>query len=98
MKIGIPKETRRHESRVSLVPQDVAALVSAGHHVRIQADAGVGAGFPAGEYEQAGATVSNALGDCDLIVGVKAPRLAKLRTGATVMAYLHVEKGQNGDS
>ena len=97
MIIGIPKETRRHESRVSLVPREVATLVNAGHEVRIQADAGVGAGFSAGNYEQAGATASNGLGGCDLIVGVKAPQLSTLRAGAAVMAYLHVEKGQNAD-
>ena len=95
MEIGIPKETRRNELRVSLVPQDVARLVGAGHGVRVRKDAGVGAGFPAGAYEQAGATVSDDLGGCDLIVGVKAPPLGGLKSGATIMAYLHVEKGQN---
>lgn len=95
MEIGIPKETRRNETRVSLVPQAIAELVRAGHSVRVQKDAGAACGFPAEAYEQAGAAISNALRHCDLVVGVKAPLLGRLKRGATVMAYLHVEKGQN---
>jgi len=95
MEVGIPRETRRNESRVSLAPQDVAKLVDAGHNVCVQEDAGLASGFPAGAYVKAGAKTSNALHHCDLIVGVKEPPLAALKTGVTMMAYLHVEKGQN---
>ncbi len=95
MEIGIPKEIRRHESRVSIVPRDVAALVKAGHGVHVQAHAGTAAGFPAGAYEQAGAKISDTLHNCDLIVAVKGPASELLREDITVMAYLHVEKGQN---
>ncbi len=97
MEIGIPKETRRNESRVSLVPGDVAELVRAGHNVRVQQDAGLASGFPDGAYEQAGAHIGSALHECDLVVAVKGPALDLLRRGATIMAYLHVEKGQNTD-
>lgn len=95
MEIGIPKEMRRHESRVSLVPQDVAELVKAGHTVHVQGHAGTTAGFPAGAYEAAGARISDTLVNCDLIVAVKEPAPDLLREGIIVMAYLHVEKGQN---
>ena len=95
MEIGIPRETRRNEARVSLVPQDVAQLVRAGHKILVQEDAGTASGFLAAAYEEAGAAISSSLRDCGLVVGVKAPRLSALRPGATVMAYLHVEKGQN---
>lgn len=97
MEIGIPKEIRRKESRVSLVPQDVEELVQAGHNVRVQEDAGIAAGFGADTYEKAGATISSTLNDCDLIVGVKEPPLSRLKRGTTIMAYLHVEKGQNSE-
>ena len=33
MKIGIPKEIKPNENRISLVPAGAAALVSAGHTV-----------------------------------------------------------------
>lgn len=97
MEIGIPKETRRKESRVSLVPRDVEKLIRAGHSVRVQEGAGTASGFGASAYEQVGATVSKDLHTCDLVVGVKAPPLSRLRRGAIIMAYLHVEKGQNAD-
>jgi len=95
MDIGIPKETRRNEARVGLVPPDAARLVRAGHDVLVQEDAGAASGFPAAAYEEVGVTVSSTLRDCDLIVSVKAPPLSAVRPGTTIMAYLHVEKGQN---
>ena len=78
MRIGIPKETRRNESRVSLVPEDVARLVRAGHEVHVQRDAGAAAGFGADAYEEAGAATTNDLHACGLIVGVKEPPLSLL--------------------
>ncbi len=95
MKIGIPREVRRSEYRVSLVPADVARLVAAGHEVHVEEDAGVASDFLPGEYQEAGARISDTVHSCDLIVGVKAPALALLKEAVTVMAYLHVEKGQN---
>ena len=95
MRIGIPKEIRRCESRVSLVPKDVATLVAAGHVVDVQRRAGEAAGFPAAAYEGVGARTCRSLLDCDLVVGVKAPALERLKRGVALMAYLHVEKGQN---
>jgi len=95
MEIGIPKETRRNESRVSLVPRDVAKLVEAGHNVYVEKKAGIASGFDSSEYEKAGARTSKAGDNCDLIIGVKAPALDVLKDGVTIMAYLHVEKGQN---
>ncbi len=97
MEIGIPKETPRSESRVSLVPRDVEKLVHAGHDVQVQEDAGIASGFPSSAYEQAGATISSAFHHCDLVVGVKEPPLSMLKRGATIMAYLHVEKRQNSN-
>ncbi len=95
MKIGIPKETRRNEHRVSLVPRDVAKLVRAGHEVHVERDAGAIAGFSASAYERAGATAFSSVNDCDIIVGVKDPKIELLKPGVVIMAYLHVEKGQN---
>jgi len=95
MKIKIPKETRRNEHRVSLVPRDVAKLVKAGHEVHVEKDAGAIAGFSASAYEKAGAIAFSSANDCDLIVGVKEPKIEPLKQGVIIMAYLHVEKGQN---
>ena len=48
--IGVPKEIKDKESRVSVQPEGVAELTYRGHHVVVQASAGSGCGFPDGEY------------------------------------------------
>jgi alanine dehydrogenase len=48
MKIGVIKEIKTHEYRVGLTPSCVAAYISHGHEVWVQAAAGVNAGFDSG--------------------------------------------------
>ncbi len=43
MKIGVPKETKRHEYRVAMTPGCVRTYIEQGHSVAVQADAGLGA-------------------------------------------------------
>ena len=62
MLIGVPKEVKDHEDRVGLVPSSVRELTDRGHKVRIQANAGVGAGIDDSEYVRAGAEM---IGDPD---------------------------------
>jgi alanine dehydrogenase len=57
MKIGCVKEIKRHEYRVGLTPQCVAAYSARGHSVVIQSGAGLGAGFEDAEYTSAGASL-----------------------------------------
>ena len=60
MIVGLPKEIKDNENRVGLVPAGVRALVSAGHQVFVEHDAGVGSGIPDEQYTAAGAKI---LGD-----------------------------------
>ena len=55
--IGIPKETYFQEKRVALVPEAVALLVSRGHEVIVEADAGKNANFDTKDYAEAGAQI-----------------------------------------
>ena len=57
MIIGIPKEIKNNENRVSLSPSGVHALVDQGHKVLVEASAGEGSYFEDKDYEQAGATI-----------------------------------------
>jgi alanine dehydrogenase len=60
MQIGILDEHRRrggHERRTPLTPQRVLMLAQAGHKVRVERGAGLGAGFREDEWRQAGADV-----------------------------------------
>lgn len=77
MDIGIPKETRPRERRVSLTPSGAKVLVQLGHRVFVETGAGAGAGHVDAEYESAGARIvfspAEAYGRAELIAGVFAP-------------------------
>jgi alanine dehydrogenase len=97
MIIGIPKEIKDHEYRVSLTPDGASVLRQAGHDVWIEASAGEGSGFTDEEYRHAGAAIagSNAevFAKAELIVKVKEPLLAEcplFRPGQTLFTYLHL--------
>lgn len=75
MKIGIPREIKDSEGRVSLSPNAVRRLIQAGHHVKVEQGAGIGSGFHDQEYLDAGAavvTVAEAW-QSDLVIKVKEP-------------------------
>ena len=57
MIIGIPKEIKNNENRVSLTPAGVLSLVKLGHTVLIEENAGLGSGFSNEEYQTVGGTV-----------------------------------------
>ena len=58
MKIGIPKEIKTNENRVSLVPAGAEALVAAGHEVIVETGAGIGSSFSDEQYTAVGAKVA----------------------------------------
>ncbi len=57
MRIGIPKETLREEKRVALAPAGVHTLVSSGHSVFIETNAGADSHFTDEEYRNVGAQI-----------------------------------------
>jgi alanine dehydrogenase len=56
--IGIPKETAFQENRIALTPDAVSVLISNGHHVTIEHNAGEAAHFADKDYSEAGAKIS----------------------------------------
>jgi alanine dehydrogenase len=97
MVIGIPKEIKDHEYRVSLTPDGALILRQAGHEVWIEPSAGEGSGFTDEEYRQAGAAIASSkeevFSKAELIVKVKEPLLSEchlFRPGQTVFTYLHL--------
>lgn len=97
MKIGVPKEIKKHEYRVGLVPSSVQELVLQGHSVFVEHDAGLGIGFDDHAYQALGAVIlDNAdavFEEADLIVKVKEPQPSEckmLREGQTLFTYLHL--------
>ncbi|MCO4821102.1 MAG: alanine dehydrogenase [Flavobacteriaceae bacterium] len=80
--IGIPKETSFQERRVCLTPDAVSALVSNGHRVLIESDAGVGASFNNKDYSEAGAEISKdraKVFSCPIILKVEPPSLEEIK-------------------
>ncbi len=97
MIIGVPRELKTEEYRVGLVPAGARALGKAGHTVLIESGAGIGAGYPDGEYGAAGAEIvlraREVWGRAELIAKVKEPQAAEydlLRPGLILFCYLHL--------
>src|SRR5581483_10430452 len=57
MLVGVPKEVKTNESRVSMPPSGVHELPRRGHDVVVQASAGVGCSIPDEEFVAAGAKI-----------------------------------------
>lgn len=57
MIIGIPRARAKDERRVALPPRGVRSLAERGLDVMVERGAGLGAGFPDEQYEQAGARI-----------------------------------------
>ncbi|MAU41711.1 MAG: alanine dehydrogenase [Kordiimonas sp.] len=97
MIIGIPKETKIHEYRVSMTPDAVADLCAHGHVCYVQQSAGVAAGFSDRDYQQAGAHIATTREEvfllAQLIVKVKEPHkeeIALLRPEHILFTFLHL--------
>jgi alanine dehydrogenase len=100
MIIGVPKEIKIGETRVSMTPSLCRRCVSGGAKVVIEKGAGVTAGFTDAEYRAAGATLvadaARVWRAADLILKVKEPLPAEydlLREGQTLFTYLHLAAG-----
>jgi len=95
--IGVPKELKNNEFRVSATPAGVHAYVSAGHKVLVEAGAGVGSAIADIEYVAAGAQIIKSADEiwqsADLIQKVKEPievEYKRMRKGQILYTYLHL--------
>ena len=104
--IGIPKEIKTDEKRVSLTPSAVEEIINHKNQVFVQSTAGEGAGFDDSQYEKAGAkileTAEEVFKESKLIVKVKEPQANErnlLTSEHTLFTYLHLaaDKSQTDD-
>ena len=83
MKVAVLAESRPDERRVAIVPGTLKELSKAGVEVTVVSGAGVAAGFPDREYQEAGATVvpdaASALRDVRVVAKVQPPSEQELR-------------------
>jgi alanine dehydrogenase len=97
MLVGVPKEIKNHEYRVGLALAGVRELVSHGHQVLVQTDAGTAIGLGDELYRNAGATITDSAEEiyarADMIIKVKEPQPAEcqlLRPKQILFTYLHL--------
>jgi alanine dehydrogenase len=79
--IGIPRETSFQENRVALVPDAVALLVSNGHEVVVETNAGKSSNFSDKDYSEAGANISYDVKEvfkADIIMKVAPPSMEEI--------------------
>ena len=73
IRIGIPSDQMKVEFRVPLTPQAVELLVSYGHEILIEKEAGMAANYTDEEYRNAGALVMDdrkKIFECDIVLRV----------------------------
>lgn len=96
MIVGIPKEIKRDEYRVAILPVGVEELSRAGHRVLVEIGAGLGSGITDETYAAHGAelvtTPQELFARADMIIKVKEPlpdEWPLLRRGQIVFTYFH---------
>jgi alanine dehydrogenase len=97
MNIGVPREIKADEYRISMTPAGVRELTEHGHHVLVEAGAGVASGFSDEQYVVQGAAIApdadTVFAESDMIVKVKEPlavEVERLRHGQILFTYLHL--------
>jgi len=96
MIIGVPKEIKKDEYRVALLPVGADLLTRDGHTVLMEKGAGLGSGFEDGRYSSVGARMVESADEiyerAGMIVKVKEPQppeIARLRAGQILFCYFH---------
>lgn len=97
MIIGVPKEIKDNEYRVSLTPGGVRLLTEAGNRVLVERGAGEGSDFADDQYEANGAEIIDdhaaVFQRADMVLKVKEPLPVEyelLRPGLLLFTYLHL--------
>jgi alanine dehydrogenase len=96
MIVGVPKEIKTSENRVSLVPGGAEAFAAAGHKVYLEQGAGLGSGFTDDAYLAAGAEIAPTADEvwarAEMIMKVKEPiesEWPRMRKGQLIYTYFH---------
>lgn len=96
MIIGVPKEIKKDEYRVALLPVGAKLLTGDGHTVLLERGAALGSGFDDATYIEAGAEIVESAEEiyrrADLIAKVKEPQpseIEQLRPEQTLFCYFH---------
>jgi len=94
--VGVPKEIKTMEGRVSLTPDGVREFERLGIDVFVETGAGEAASITDSEFVAAGATIVKTAADAwsqEMVVKVKEPKVEEfgfLRSDLTLFTYLHL--------
>ena len=96
MIIGVPKEVKDHEFRVTVTPAGANDLVQRGHRVVVETNAGIGSGITDDAYLAVGAEIlptADAVWDtAQIIVKVKEPmpvEWPRIKPSHVLFTYFH---------
>ena len=97
MIIGILKEIKTEENRISMTPAGVEVMIQNGHTLLVEKDGGKGSGFENDDYKKAGAdivaTPQEIFERAEMVMHVKEPLPAEydlIREDQIVFTYLHL--------
>ncbi|MBW2607433.1 MAG: alanine dehydrogenase [Deltaproteobacteria bacterium] len=97
MLVGILKEIKAEENRISMTPAGVEVMIQNGHTVLVEKDAGMGSGFNDDAYVKAGAeivdTPKEIFDRSEMVMHVKEPlppEYELIREDQIVFTYLHL--------
>ena len=95
MKIAVPAEADKAETRVAATPETVKKFIALGAEVAVQSGAGAGARITDQDFTAGGATIAKTaaatLKDADIVLKVRRPVEAELKSykpGAIVVAIM----------
>ncbi len=101
MIIGVPKEIKESEYRVSITPEGVHELVSENNKVLVQKDAGIDSGFKNEDYEINGAEIVHTAKEVydlsEMIIKVKEPteeEVSLIKKDQIIFAFLHLSSNR----
>jgi len=93
--IGIRRENKGNwEGRVPLIPQDISILMRE-TGVKFIIQPCTRRAIRDEEFIRAGATVSEDLDSCDLVIGVKEIPIEQIKEGKSYLCFSHTHKGQS---
>ena len=97
MIVGILKEIKAEENRISMTPAGVEVMVQNGHNLLVEKSAGKGSGFSDDAYVNAGAEIVDTPEEIyersEMVMHVKEPQASEydlIREDQIVFTYLHL--------
>jgi alanine dehydrogenase len=97
MIVGVLKEIKAEENRISMTPAGVEVMKQNGHTILVEQAAGSGSGFEDGAYSKAGAEIVKTSGEiferADMIMHVKEPLPPEydlIKKDQIIFTYLHL--------